>query len=106
MKRITLLFITSLILGSCGSDTKDDANSEAPKGTFTVNSPIEFSEDPDIRQEQQEGLVKSMLEDPGISLETIESEAARRGVTLTDDQRDDKRKQQASALDTEDPSVS
>lgn len=93
MKKILLLLPLGLALSACGSEPDEEKAAEAPKGNFTISSPVEFSEDPAVKQEQQEGLVKSMLEDPGIPLEVIEGEAARRGVTLTDEQRAAKRAQ-------------
>ena len=95
MKKIVLTLSLGLTLAACGSepDAEKSALPEVPEGNFTISSPVEFSEDPAERKIQQEGLVQSMLDDPGIPLETIEGEAARRGVLLTDDQRAAKRAQ-------------
>jgi len=97
MKKIALVLALGLTLTACGSEPEAETVEEAPKGNFTISSPVEFSEDPAVRQQQQAGLVESMLEDPGIPLEVIEGEAARRGVTLTDQQRAAKRAQQAES---------
>ena len=91
------LLTVGLILASCGSKHDEQEAEPVPQGNFTVSSPIKFSDNPAIRQEQQQGMVDSMLADPGIPLDAIEGEAARRGVTLTDEQRAAKRAQQAAA---------
>ena len=95
MKKIFLALSLGLTLSACGSepDAEENAASEVPEGNFTIESPVQFSEDPAEKQAQQEGLVRSMLDDPSIPLETIEGEAARRGVILTDEQRAAKRAQ-------------
>lgn len=95
MKKIVLALSLGLTLAACGSepDAEGDATPEVPEGNFTIESPVQFSEDPAEKQAQQEGLVQSMLDDPSVPLETIEGEAARRGVSLTDEQRAAKRAQ-------------
>jgi len=96
MKKIVMALSMGIMLASCGSDseTEEETARELPQGNFTIESPVEFSDDPAEKQAQQESMVQSMLDDPSITLETIEGEAARRGVTLTDAQRAAKRVQQ------------
>lgn len=89
MKKIAIIVSLGISLAACGSEpeAEEGASAEMPQGNFTIESPVKFSDDPTEKQAQQEGLVQSMLDDPSIPLETIEGEAARRGVTLTDEQR-------------------
>ena len=93
---LTITLAMALALAACGNEPEEPTAADIPKGNFTISSPVDFSEDPAIRQEQQQGMVESMLADPGVSLDIIEGEAARRGVTLTDEQRSAKRAQQAA----------
>lgn len=95
MKRIVLSTLPILALAAC-SDSDEGNRIEEPKGNFTIESPVAFSNDPVEMQNQQENLVNMMINDPAIALDQVQGEALRRGVTLTDEQVAKKQSQNAS----------
>ena len=90
MKKIATVALACLALASCSK--KPDASATAgasadgqPKGHFTITAP-KLPDDPAERQREQERLVESMVDSPDIDLGSLQGEAYRRHVKLTDSQ--------------------
>lgn len=103
---ITSFVALSLAACSGGQQAAGNAQAstekDAAKPAVSFKSPVDFSADPKVKQQQQSSLVDLMVKDVHVDLETLKGEAMRRGVTLSPEQIAAK---QAQVIDKRAPSA-